>query len=66
MQQASITLSLDQILAITEITKKPGARQGVTLEETNLGPTVAVRTVPGKRVHLVAWNGTSHQLGMPE
>jgi hypothetical protein len=67
MEQASIALSADQVHAIQAIVADhPGARQGVTIEETNLGPTVAVKTIPGKRVHLVAWNGSGHQLGMPE
>lgn len=65
-EQASIALNKPQIDTIAEITKRPGARLGVTIEETNLENVVAVKTIPGQRVHLVAWNGSSHQIGTPE
>lgn len=62
--QAVIQMTAAQVKAVSMM-DGPGCRGGLTIEETNLGATLAVRQIPSGRIHMVSPDGEVHVLGQP-
>jgi len=63
LKQAVISMSRAQMEEVGKLAETPGGRQGCRIEETNLGNTIAVITIPGKKIHMIAWGGEVHEMG---
>ena len=63
LKQATLNLSRAQLESIGSLAEHPGARTGARIEETNIGNAIAVITLPGKKIHIITWDGTITEMG---